>query len=222
MRAFKFLAAGAVAPFTGRAWPTPSTQGPGAWVVSPQADLARYGVHACRPEHLAYWPDEELWLVEIGGTVVEGPFEIAAAQGRLLARVTGWDAHAAREYANACAWRACDVTADALGQAGMRAERDSLRACLDLATLEATARTLSGDASPGDARGLAAYAAGAAFRARQGRYREAALQCAHLGAAVARSDAGAEGERAWQSEWLVRRLHLRELVARSAFADVAI
>jgi hypothetical protein len=48
------------------------------------------------------------------------------------------------------------------------------------------------------------------------------LQCAHLGAAITRTDAGAEHERAWQSEWLARRLELRERAARSAVATIAV
>src|SRR6266545_1337643 len=57
MIAYKFLTAGAAAPFTGRPWPLPGPRAPGAWIVAPQGDLARYGVHACRVEDLSYWPD---------------------------------------------------------------------------------------------------------------------------------------------------------------------
>jgi hypothetical protein len=208
MHAYKFLADGAVAPFTGRVWPVPDARSPGAWVVAPPGDLARYGVHACRIEDLAYWPDDELWLVELGGTVLEEPFQLAASRGRLLQRIEAWNVATAREYAAACACRARDLAADALSRAGLTAEGAALAACIDLATLEATAATLAGDASRGEPRGLAAYAAGAALRARQGRFREATLQHAHLGAALEGSDRGAARERAWQSAWLARRLQL--------------
>ena len=44
MLAYKFLAAGGVAPFTDFAWPQPRRGAPGAWVRAPQGDLARHGV----------------------------------------------------------------------------------------------------------------------------------------------------------------------------------
>jgi hypothetical protein len=215
MHAYKFLAAGAVGPFTGRPWPAPDARSPGAWIAAPSADLARYGVHACRIEDLAYWPDDELWLVELGGAILEEPFQLAAARGRLVRRVDAWNAGAAREYAGACAWRARDLAAAALARAGLAPQGAALAACLDLGTLEVTATTLAGGAPRGDPRALAAYAGGAALRARQGRFREAALQHAHLGAALEGGDRGAASERAWQSAWLARCLQLQPAPARA-------
>ncbi|HET9596393.1 MAG TPA: hypothetical protein VFP65_12465 [Anaeromyxobacteraceae bacterium] len=213
MHAYKFLADGAVAPFTGRSWPAPDARSPGAWMVAPPGDLARYGVHACRIEDLAYWPDDELWLVELGGTVLEEPFQLAASRGRLVRRIDAWNAATAREYAAACAFRARDLAADALSRAGLPLQGAALAACIDLATLEATAATLAGSAPRTEPRGPAAYVAGAAMRARQGRFREAALQHAHLGAALEGSDRGAANERAWQSAWLARGLELEASAA---------
>ena len=220
MLAYKFLADGAVAPFTGRRWPPPGPRTPGAWVVAPPGDLERCGVHACRVEDLAYWLDDELWLVELDDPVVRTPFQVVAPRGRLLERITAWNGASSGEYAAACAWRARDLVVDGLGRAGLQAEAAALRACIDLPSLEATARTLAGDATREEPHGLAAYAAGAALRARQGRFREASLQCTHLGAALASSEAGADQERAWQSRWLARRLELHEVGAptgREAF-----
>ncbi|HEY5675168.1 MAG TPA: hypothetical protein VIR81_00195 [Myxococcales bacterium] len=147
--------------------------------------------------------------MELGGTVLDEPFQLAAARGRLLQRIESWNAATAREYAAACAFRARDLAAEALSRAGLTAESAALAACIDLATLQATAATLAGDAARSEPRGLAAYAAGAAMRAQQGRFREAALQHAHLGAALEGSDRGAASERAWQSAWLARRLQLQ-------------
>ena len=215
MLAYKFLEDGAVGPFTGRQWPVPGPRAPGAWIVAPPGDLARYGVHACRVEDLSYWPDDELWLVELGGTILHEPFQLVAARGRLLQRIAGWNADGARDYAVACAWRARDFVAEALARAGLDAEACAVRACPDLVSLQSTATTIAGDATTDEARGLVAYAAGAAMRARQGRFREASLQGAHLGAALARAEAGAEHERAWQARWLAQRLELGEIEARS-------
>ena len=222
MLAYKFLADGAVAPFTGRRWPLPDPRGRGAWIVALPGDLARYGVHACRLDDLSYWPDDELWLVELGDPIMSLPFHVAAGRGRLLQRITAWNAASAREYAAACAWRARDLVADALTVAGLGAEASALRACIDLASLQASATTIAGDAARVEPRGLVAYAAGAAMRARQGRFPEASLQGAHLGAALAGSEAGAEHERAWQARWLAQRLELREIAARSGAGAAAV
>jgi hypothetical protein len=221
MRAYKFLSAGALAPFTGRPWPVPGRQAPGPWISSPPGNLARYGVHACRVEDLSYWPDDELWLVELGGTILHEAYHLVATHGRLLTRIVEWNTDTAREYAGACAWRARDLASEGLDRAGLRDDSAALRACIDLVSLEATAKRLAGDAPRDEVRGLVAYAAGAAMRARQGRFREASLQCAHLGAALASSEAGAEQERAWQSRWLAHRLDLRELAARWGAGAIA-
>jgi hypothetical protein len=220
MLAYKFLARGAIAPFTGRSWPIPGPRAPGAWIAARPGDLARYGVHACRLDDLSYWPDDELWLAELGGVILEEPHQLVASRGRLVQRVARWGATTAREYAVACAWRARDLAAEALGRAGLDAEEAALRSCLELAALELCAATIAGDARRGDPRALAAYAAGAAMRARQGRYPEGSLQCAHLGAAMAGGEAGEEQERAWQSRWLAHRLELREVAARSGVAEL--
>ena len=214
MLAFKFLAAGAVAPFTMARWPRPKADGPGEPVVAPPGDLARRGVHACRLEDLAYWPDEELWLVDLGEPVQAGRYGLAAATGRLLRRVEAWDGSAARAYSAACAWRARDLAAAALEVAGLAPDAAALRACPDLAGLQERAAAIAGAAPPEEPRGLAAYVAGAALRAQQGRLPEAALQHAHLGAALAGGEAGAAAERAWQSRWLTERLGLEALASR--------
>jgi hypothetical protein len=221
MFAYKFLAAGAVAPFTGRPWPLPSAQVPGAWLVAPRGDLARRGVHACRVEDLSLWPDEELWLVELEGPFILDPFQIIAAGGRLRRRVEAWNTETAREYAAACAWRARDLVTQALDRAQLTVDAAALRGCADLPSLQACASAVAADAPPEEPRGSAAYAAGAAMRARQGRFPEASLQHAHLGAALARSESGAARERAWQSRWLASRLELGG-AARSGLASSAL
>ncbi len=211
MIAFKFLAPGAVGPFTRRAWPLPRPGSPGSWIQTGPGALERHGVHACAAEHLSLWPDEELWIVELGGTILREPSLLVAERGRLLEQVITWNAQTIREYAAACAWRARHVAVEALLHAGLDEPARALRACADLEALRATAASIAGDAGRETPRGFAAYVAGAALRARQGRYPEASLQAAHLGVAV-----GAGGERAWQSCWLTQRLGLAALAARYA------
>src|SRR3954464_1733529 len=63
--AFKWLARGAIAPFTGFRWPTD-----GPWVSIPSGVPEGAGVHACRISQLAYWIGEELWRIELDGPIV--------------------------------------------------------------------------------------------------------------------------------------------------------
>jgi hypothetical protein len=63
-------------------------------------------VHALLPEGLAPWIAEELWQVELEGAETIAPGVLAAARGRLVARVVAWDDAAARDFARACAARA--------------------------------------------------------------------------------------------------------------------
>jgi hypothetical protein len=83
-----------VAPFAGVTWPEP-----GEW-LGPD-------VHALRPDALAPWLAEELWVVELGGEPEEiVPGVLVAPRGRLVARVEAWDDGVARELARDCARRA--------------------------------------------------------------------------------------------------------------------
>jgi hypothetical protein len=96
MLAWKFFAAGAVAPFTGVRWPDKG------WIES--ASGADQGVHACAVEHLPYWFDEELWEVELDGAISCHARQIVAARGRLVARIDEWPA-AREDFTAACVER---------------------------------------------------------------------------------------------------------------------
>jgi hypothetical protein len=99
MTAYKFLAAGAVAPFTGYRWR------PGEWVEAEGIDLCRRGIHACRIRDLPLWLDDELWEVELDGVVVEQERKLVAQRGRLTRRVESWTPEAALEFGRFCAKR---------------------------------------------------------------------------------------------------------------------
>lgn len=99
MIAYKFLAAGAVAPFTGFQWSE------GEWVEADAADPCRRGVHACRTRDLPIWLDDELWEVELDGEVVEQERKVVAARGRLTRRIDGWSAETAVAFGRFCARR---------------------------------------------------------------------------------------------------------------------
>lgn len=105
--AFKFLARGAIGTVSEFAWPTPREGRPGEWVEAdgPLSACAN-GVHVCREEDLAHWLHEELWVVEVGGQLIESVDCAIAARGRLVRQVDAWSnggaarfAHAARDHA---------------------------------------------------------------------------------------------------------------------------
>jgi hypothetical protein len=99
--AYKFLASGTTAPFTGFRWPAEE------WVdVKGAIDPCRSGVHACRVEDLPLWIEEELWRIELGGRSLTIDGVVVAERGRLVARVASWDREVGREFALACAARA--------------------------------------------------------------------------------------------------------------------
>jgi len=116
--AYKFLAAGAIAPFTGFQWPIPGPAGAGAWVEAPEGRLT-HGIHACRVTDLTFWLDAELW------------------------RVSGWNAEMARSLAEACVWHARDRALVALRAAGFDREAEALAACTVLSELHAGSKGLS-------------------------------------------------------------------------------
>jgi hypothetical protein len=79
-RAYKFLRAGRVGPFTGYVW-------------EPGVDLP-------------VWTNDELWEVELDGAVVTAGRKLVAPRGRLGARVEAWSPAAAQALADEAAARA--------------------------------------------------------------------------------------------------------------------
>jgi len=98
--AYKFTRPGGRSPFTGFEWPQ------GEWVeVEGDIDLCANGIHACRPEALPRWIDDELWLVELEDVQAEHDGVLIARRGRLVERIESWDAETSRELARSCAAR---------------------------------------------------------------------------------------------------------------------
>lgn len=137
---FKFLSHGAVGLFSGFRWPRPDATGPGEWVYAAGAlDLCRNGLHACRPADLPYWLQEELYVVELDGQVIEHERLVLARRGRLRERVDAWSRESAYEFSSACALRVRDWAADALARSGRAAHADGLLACRRVEDLRGTA-----------------------------------------------------------------------------------
>jgi hypothetical protein len=187
--ALKFLATGAVAPYTGFRWSR------GEWVGAP-ADRSDVWIHACRVPDLPYWLDDELWRVELDGPVREYRYQIASPRGLLLERVEAWSASLARAFVDACAWRARDVALPHLAPElqDAVAHGTSLGA---IAAMDLASGSLAG-----------AYLGDVVKWAQQGLPAVTSYVAAVLASATGGGLAGFEAERAWQARWLAERLGL--------------
>lgn len=110
--AYKFLTADGKGPLSGALWPLPRDGAPGAWVDAGAGalELCVRGAHVCRPADLAYWLNEELWQVEVGGDQIEGIDCLVVRQARLVRRLDGWrEGGVAVRFAEACLEHATDL-----------------------------------------------------------------------------------------------------------------
>jgi len=205
MIGYKFLASGAVAPFTGFRWPVPDG-GPGPWVEA-ASGRAELGIHACRTCDLAYWLDAELWRAELADPVGEGQRQVMASRGRLLERVAAWGPQTAAQFAQGAALLARDRVAATLRRAGFEADARELARCADLRGLLAASRAVP--PSSGLSSSLTAYLTEAAETALAGDFAVSAYISARAAVPSSGGDEGAfAAERANQSRWLAERLGL--------------
>lgn len=192
MIAYKFLAAGRVAPFTRFRW-LPA----GEWVSAAPLRPERW-IYACRVRDLPHWLDAELWRVELAEPVRDDRYQIASPRGRLVARVAAWDGRTASAYAAACAGRARELALPHLAPA----LRDALAGAADL---EGIASAALGAGTGVRAAALVADAARHALRV-------GPATTSYIAAVLASSLGGGlaafEAERAWQARWLSERLDL--------------
>jgi hypothetical protein len=105
--AYKFLCEGAVGRFSETRWPPPCE-----WLEADGAlETCSNGIHACPLEALAYWFDDELWVVELDGEIIDEGTALVARRGRLLERVDRWPA-VSRAFAADCVARALELARD--------------------------------------------------------------------------------------------------------------
>jgi len=196
-------------------WPAPSNGEPGAWIEA-DGRIPPDAIRAYPVEELLWWLDDELWAAELDGDVRTEGHAVVAARGRLVSRVEYWTPEAATELAEACAFRARDVAAEALHHAGREHEARDLAACLSPGALEEVGTEIAERGSDAAAR-LAGFAADTALYAREApdpvrAAAVAAYVAAHARAGgdktVASYEAQFADERRWQAEWLTRRLRL--------------
>jgi hypothetical protein len=165
---YKFLHGGHRGLFSDFVWPVRE------WVeVAEPLVPGRHGIHACRTGDLPHWLDDELWIAEVDGLVLEEERMLVSSRGRLLEQVDGWDAEATSELAAASVER------------GRRYPGG-----------EDAAEWAAHPHGAVSAIYMVAHAAGAA--------------AAHAGGSY---DDGFADERAWQADWIVRRLGLDPLDA---------
>ena len=105
---YGFLGEGAVAFLSGFGWPRPVGHEPGAWVRA-VVDAPREVVRGFPVEHLPWWLDDELWEVELDGSLVAQARAVAGDRARLLRRIDAWTPETARELVAACERRVRDA-----------------------------------------------------------------------------------------------------------------
>ncbi len=205
MLAYAFLGRGAVEPLSGFVWPEH-----GGWV---EADAAPTdALRGYQAADLPYWLDDELWTIELSGTLAERDHVLLAERARLVRRIDAWGDDLAWEFVTACARRVAARAAAALREDGHSEAAAPLDEAADLGELEQAALAAADDTRP--AGKLAGYTADVCYYARDAALAArgacvAAKMTAYALAADAR-DPGTRlaAERAWQAAWLVERLAL--------------
>jgi hypothetical protein len=198
-------------------WPLPDDAAPGAWLEAAAARPCREGIHACRPQDLAYWIHHELWEIELDGDVVESERKVVARRGRLLRRIDAWGDGVGRELGAWRAWRARDHAVTVLDQTVDSSWERQLRDAGTVGELADLGRRAAGDLGGETVPGCAAaLAADAARMALTDHIAEAPFISACAAGHAATRQAGTREdfdrayttERAAQSEWVSTRLDL--------------
>ena len=182
-------------------WYLPKGKRPGKWMPKIEnIQPCERGYHLCKPEHLILWLDEEIWIAEYKGEMIEQDDKIVVQQARLVSRVETWNERNARLFAADCAehvlliWeekypndtRPHEAIAVTRAYANGKASKGELSAARDAA--RSAAWSAAGDA--------AWYAAWSATWSAAG---DAAWYAARD---AARSAAGYAAEKKWQTELL--------------------
>jgi hypothetical protein len=211
--AYAFLTKGAIEPLSGFVWPTPTAGEPGVWVDRDAAPSE--ALRGCVARNLPYWLDDELWRIELAGTVTERGHLLLAERARLVGRVPAWGEPLAWEFVIACARRVARQAAAALHEAGQADAAARLERAGDLPELDMAASSVADYRGP--AARLSGYLTDVCFYARDA---SAAPHAAGVAAkmsayAIAGDPGDARGhderlaeERAWQAGWLVDRIGL--------------
>jgi hypothetical protein len=105
--AYKWLGENGRSVISGFRWPLPQGGRPGDWLdVEGDLVLCRNGVHACRVNQLAHWLGAGLWVVELGGRIIDVEGMLVSSRARLVEAVGAWAEAARTDFAWACTIRA--------------------------------------------------------------------------------------------------------------------
>jgi hypothetical protein len=170
LRAYKVLIDGQ-SPFTRSGWTVPRAGEPGAWVeVSGPVALCANGIHACTADQLPHWLGPELWLIELGGEILEAADVLVASRARLLAPVSAWDQSARMAFARDCAARTRELLGDRADEDGHLASIERRVATGQAAIAGYWAAAVAAEHASGERSGRAYDAAFAAERSVQARW----------------------------------------------------
>ncbi len=158
-KAYKFTAAGGRAAYGSGRWEIGKPRSTHAKPLVP----CKAGIHYCRPEHLGWWINDELYEFEDltpGEAFEHDGSKMVTRKGMLIRRVEAWTPETARTLAFRVADRAVRVSAvSALRSAGFDAEADKL---LSLPAIDSPAAAWAARAAAVAAKCAAEYAAWAA------------------------------------------------------------
>jgi hypothetical protein len=209
--AYKFLRHDRRGVHTGWQWPLDE------WVDSADVDPCRVGIHACEADDVAWWLADELWLIELDGSVTRARHKVVARRGRLVRTLDEYPA-AVRELGRLATQRTRNRAIEALGTHHRSEIARQLSSVASLADWRALGTLLADQLDDSDpVMSLALLSIDTAIYAADGEPPEAPF--------IACCAAGVEGtlvdstraayeeafgaERRWQADWLARRLALR-------------
>lgn len=211
MLAYKFLRHDQRGVHTGWRWPV------GEWVESAEVDPCRSGIHACEVDDVAWWLADELWVIELEGTVARARHKVVARRGRLVHVLDAYRP-AVRELGEVSAQRTRDRAIEGLRTHHASDVGRQLASASSLGELRAVGTTVTAQFDDTDpAVSLAMLSIDAAVYAVEGEPSEAPFiaSCAAGVAATMVNPARSHyedafgAERQWQSHWLAERLALR-------------
>ena len=195
--ALKFLAEGAVGPYSEFQWPKPRGSKPGKWAkATGELNPCVNGIHATDWAHATRWLQAECYVIELRGESVEADDKLCYRAGRLVRRVESWDERSARLFATDCAMKVVRIyEKHCPGDDRPRKAIHAARAYAKHPTEKNRQRMAAAWDAAGDAAWAAAWAA------------------ARAAARAAAGDAAWDAAWAWQAERLRRYIDAPEVTA---------
>jgi hypothetical protein len=188
-------------------------------VAEPPVRACVSGVHVCRPEHLGYWLNQELWVAEVRGSLDGDHSKVVAERGRLIRRVDAWNAAAVVGFTRECAERTRRRATELLRREGAGDAADALEEAASRRSVGSVAAELERrglDRGPVDAvryAGDAVAQLAAITKAQPGddvsaAVAQAAALVSHIAGLTAAAAGNYDAERRAHGWWLARQLEL--------------